>query len=403
MKPSLALRIVAGQPRRLVTARPAVIALGLLARTGLVRAQAVWPNAATPILTSGASDLRAARWMNRTFRLRPNRRLPIDAATMNILRAGALVIGGEPPHVAVAVERALGRAVPRQRVAFYATGGTHPKVHSFVFERGASEPLAVVKVMAVREEGGHLEREIANVELARERLGDTEVAAALPVEPLWAGTCAGDFVVAEPVHPFAAATHPVSRDAAMGWLREFADATFAETRPWSEADEAKLAEAVSDAWARTPEARVDALVERVRALVAELRGTPVPRSAVHGDFWAGNLAGAGAALRVYDWEWLEFEGEPFFDVWTFELGELRGAADRGERDLALPLEEALTRVETELERRGLDPRFALPTLPPTLARLTFRVRSEDRYERGKDETSVRVMRAVESLLLDGEG
>jgi hypothetical protein len=399
MAPSAAFRIVARR-RRLVTSRPAVLLGGLLARSGLLRAYTVWPSAMTPILILGASDSAAARWMNRTFHLDPERRLATDAATWNVLRASALVIGNDPPHVRPAVERALGRPLVNPRVAFYGTGGTHPKLHCFVFEGRAAEPLVVVKVMALPAESGHLERETANVELARERLDEAgDVAAALPVKPLWAGQCQGDFVVVEPVDPLAIHTGKAERDTAMRWLRGFAEGTTEGERPWSEADCDELVAMVAAAWERGGSPRVGDLLERVRELGAVLRAVPVSRCAVHGDFWRGNLAADGAAIRVYDWEWLQLDGQPFFDVWTFELGELRHAADRGEHDFAEPLAEGLQRVEAELERRGLDPRFALLTLAPTLGRLTFRVRSEMGYEGGNEEASARVMASAEELLL----
>jgi hypothetical protein len=403
MTTSAAFRIVAKRPR-LVTARPAVLLGGLLARSGLMRAYTVWPSAMTPILILGASDSAAARWMNRTFQLDPERRFGTDAATWNVLRANALVIGEDPPHVRPAVERALGRSLGDMRVAFYGTGGTHPKLHCFVFEGRATEPLAVMKVMALPGESGHLERETANVELARERLdGAGDVAAALPVKPLWAGQCAGDYVVVEPVDPLAIHTGNAERDAAMGWLRGFAAGTAEGERPWSEADDDELAAMLADAWGRNGSSRGADLLVRVRELGAALRGVPVTRCAVHGDFWRGNLAAGGGALRVYDWEWLELDGQPFFDAWTFELGELRHAADRGGHDFAEPLARGLERVEKEFERRGLDPRFALLTLAPTLGRLTFRVRSEMGYEGGNEEASGRVMAAAEELLLGRPG
>ncbi len=399
MKASAAFRIVARRPR-LVTSRPAVLLGGLLARSGLVHAYTVWPSAMTPILILGASDSAAARWMNRTFRLETERRLATDAATWNVLRANALVIGKDPPHVRPAVERALGRPLAHPRVAFYGTGGTHPKLHCFVFEGRAAEPLVVVKVMALPRESGHLERETANVELARERLdGARDVVSALPVKPLWAGQCQGDFVVVEPVDPLAIHTGDAERDTAMSWLRGFAASTAEGERPWSEADGDELVAMVADAWERGDSTRVGDLLGRVRELSAALRGIPVARCAVHGDFWRGNLAASGAAMRVYDWEWLQLDGLPFFDIWTFELGELRHAAERGAHDFAEPLAQRLERVEAELGRRGLDPRFALLTLAPTLGRLTFRVRSVMGYEGGDEEASARVMAAAEELLL----
>ena len=279
------------------------------------------------MLIVGASDAAAATWMNRTFGLGSKRRLAVGAATWNVLRAGALLVGGEAPHVLPAIERAFGRLPRDPHIAFYGTGGPHPKLHCFVFAEEAIEPLAVVKVMALPGQSDHLERENNNLELIRTRLRDAgEVLEALPMQALWVGLVTGDFVVVEPIDPLAAHTGHAEREPAMRWLRGFAAATAAGHPVWSETEEDELVRMAGDAWRRARPHQVDPVVRRVRDLVGELRGSRAPRCAMHGDFWRGNVARGEGSMRVYDWEWLQLEGRPFFDIWTFELGELRREA-----------------------------------------------------------------------------
>ena len=401
MDQTSAFRIVALRGR-VATGRLAVLAGGLLARTGLLHAYAVWPSVAAPMLIVGASDSAAAEWMNLTFGLRPKHRLAVDAATWNVLRARALLVGRGAPHVLPAIERALGRLPRDPRIAFYGAGGAHPKLHCFVFAEDGTEPLAVVKVMAMRGESAHLEREADNVELIRTRLRDSgELLEALPVQPLWAGMVAGDFVVVEPIDPLAAYTGHADRETTLHWLRGFAAGTAAGDHFWSEADEDELVRMTGDAWRRARPEQVEPVLRQLRDLGSRLRGSGAPRCAVHGDFWRGNVAGNRDAMRVYDWEWLQLEGWPFFDIWTFELGELRQDAILGASDFADPLAGALGRVRRELERRGIDPGFGLPTLPPTLGRLTYRVRTEMGGPHAAELDSGRILAAAEELLLAG--
>lgn len=396
-----ALRLITDRAR-VVTNRPAVLLGGLLARTGLVRAYTLWPSVAAPILVIGASDRRAATWMNQTLRLR-SRRLPIDSATWNVARARGLMLRPGRTLVLEAVEEGIGRPVRDPRVAFYGTGGPHPKLHCFVFEGNAAEPIAVAKAMAVQSEGAHLERETENVEIVRERLAASpDVAAALPEPPLAAIWVGGDYVVVEPVDPLARYTGRADREPAMEWLRRFQDGTAAGTEPWGEADDAESRELVETAWGRARPELLAEVKQRMAALAAELRGAEVPRSAVHGDFWRGNMASDGTSMRVFDWEWLALKGAPFFDLWTYDLAELRQEAHYGERDFAAPVSEAVDRVRRELAARGIDERFALLTLAPTIGHLTFRVRTRMGYAGGNEEVSTHVMVGAEQVLL-GEG
>ncbi len=67
------------------------------------------------------------------------------------------------------------------------------------------------------------------------------------------------------------------------------------------------------------EAAVEALrrLERIHALLGRARA---PRTAVHGDFWAGNLlVGGGAVTGVVDWESGSTSGEPVRDLVRFAV------------------------------------------------------------------------------------
>ena len=108
----------------------------------------------------------------------------------------------------------------------------------------------------------------------------------------------------------------------------------------------------------------------------------MPRCAVHGDFWRGNIAVDGTRLRVYDWEWAAPSGHPLLDLWSYELGELRGRAGTPGGDRAGSCRGAAARVEAELEARGLDRRLALALLLPVTAEVGYRVRRGARHAPG---------------------
>ena len=149
-------------------------------------------------------------------------------------------------------------------------------------------------------------------------------------------------------------------------------ATRTETRPWGHEDKQEAIDAVDAAWGVIRPHALVPLRGRVAALMRELRDSAVPRSAVHGDFWHGNLAIADGQLRVYDWEWAALEGTPFIDLWTYELGVLLRPPPAAPPDDDLVA--ASKRVMAELRRRRIDPRFALATLAPSLGRLAIRMR-----------------------------
>jgi hypothetical protein len=127
----------------------------------------------------------------------------------------------------------------------------------------------------------------------------------------------------------------------------------------------------------------------------------LPRCAVHGDFWRGNVAARDGSVRVYDWEWAAADGMPLFDLWTYELAELRLLARAGGGQLESELGNALVRLQTELRRRELDDRLALATLAPVLGALSFRIRKRLAMPDEMERHSLAVMAAAERLLVSG--
>jgi hypothetical protein len=303
--------------------------------------------------------------------------------------------------VAEAVRQGVGRDIDGLRLALYSpTGQSLSKAACFIFEEDAEEPVLVVKAMPEPRYADRLRHETEIVEAFRRQLGAlSPPAAALPLPPLFAGSAAGDYAVVQPIDALAAGTGQLGDPAAaLAWLREFQDGTTIAVRAWGEADTEVALDPVRYAWRRARPASAAIVIARVERLLQALEGQPVRRCGVHGDFWRDNIAQRDGRLRIYDWEWARREGPPFFDVWTSELGLLRRQAEEGEPDLLEPVGQALARVSAEQSRQGVDPRFALATLAPSLGSLVFRVRRAFGQPGGAETESVRLMAAVESLL-----
>jgi hypothetical protein len=299
-----------------------------------------------------------------------------------------------------AVHRAADRDAGAFRLALYSpTGQSLSKAACFLFEDGADEPALVVKAMPEAVHAGRLRHETEIVESIRRQLGGSPAAAALPLSPLFAGTAASDYVVVQPIDPLAGRTGQAGdRSVAIDWLREFQEGTTSTIRAWGQADSTAALDVVRYAWRRARAGTADGFITRAELLLRALEGQPVRHCSVHGDFWRGNIAQGKGRLRIYDWEWAESEGTPFFDLWTFELGILRRRAEEGEADLVEPLRDALAFVSAELGRRGIEPSFALATLAPSLANLVFRVRRATGRAGGAEAESVRLLEAAEELL-----
>jgi hypothetical protein len=300
-----------------------------------------------------------------------------------------------------AAERGLGGSIRKPRLAIYSsTGETYLKAMCFIFEQGRLAPEVAVKMMPDQRFATRLRAETDFVEAIRKRLADaTQLTVALPLPPLYAGDVRGDYVVVQRPDSLASATGQCDRSKALAWLRDFHAATTVGTPAWGPADDRAELEHVRYAWNRLRPDREAAVASRVAELLASQHGCSAPRCAVHGDFWHGNLACEADNLRVYDWEWAEAEGRPFFDLWMYELGELRERAQRGEQNLARATSDSVERVRRELEIRGVDARFGLATLAPAVGRITFRERRATGFPGGAEATSVHVMAAVEELLL----
>jgi hypothetical protein len=384
--------------------RPAVVVVGLFARLARLRAYALWPDISQPLLIMDVGSPRACAWLSATFRFGEGTRRRPSPATWNALRGRGLLVGGPSRLVIEAAERALGRQPKRPRLSLYSpSGAADSKGTCFVFEPGRREPTVVVKAMSDPRFAARLRREIESVEALRAKLaGIADVVDALPLPPLYAGEVGGDYVVAQGLDPLAQATGREDRPAALAWLRAFQRATTKDEMAWGPDDDERELAFVRDAWRRVRPQMEEIVVDRMSRLLQQMHGIAVRRCAVHGDFWRGNIAGGGGRLRVYDWEWFEPEGRPFLDLWLYELGQLRQAARRREVDLAAATADALSRVQRELRARDEDARFALATAASSIGLITFRERHATGMPGGGEEASIRVMTAVEQLLLDDE-
>jgi hypothetical protein len=319
---AITLRLLARRGR-VATTRRGVVAAAARARTRAPssgRTYTLWPDARQPMISADMGYPAAAEWLRRTM-VPTLRRLP-DAATWMSLRARAALLG-EEAGLAAEVGGAVTKAVAPLRVAMFSPSGQAvSKVICFLFREGEDEPRIVVKAMAEPRFSWRLRRESVLLESIRERvLRDERVSAGLPAAPLFAGDAAGEFMLAEPCDALGTATGDGTRMQALEWLRLFQLASCSREQAWCSDDERAWLTAAEDAWRLAAPGRDDAVVSRVRELLGPLRGAIVPRCAVHGDFWRGNVAARDGSIRVFDWEWAALEGSPFFDLWTFELAE----------------------------------------------------------------------------------
>lgn len=330
---------------RVIRGRPLAPIAGLGARVTRRRAYALWPSADTPIVGVDLSAPAVARWIRATFE--PDARgTRVQPVTWNAMRAGAIVWGGEP---------GLAEAAPGGEDHSFAlwspSGAATTKATCFAFPRGADAPTRVVKAMADPRFDERLRREYDVLAAVRAQLPSD---GALPDPPLFTGQIDGSHVAVEAFDSRASGTGAATREQAFEWLRSFRRATTTATAPWGDADTERAVTHLPDA--------ADA-----RRQLAELNGLAVPRCASHGDFWRGNVAFADGALRVFDWEWAQLDARPFLDVWSWEIADLLDGR-------AADLNAALIRVEDELRRDAIDPRFARATLAPSIAELGFRSR-----------------------------
>ena len=100
------------------------------------------------------------------------------------------------------------------------------------------------------------------------------------------------------------------------WLAKFQGASAAERMPIDM--EGGATEVLRRRFAGDP--RLDDVLARLNAVHARLRASSSPRTAVHGDFWFGNLLLLGGDISgVIDWEAGATRGEPLRDIVRFAL------------------------------------------------------------------------------------
>jgi len=402
------------RPGRRLHNRPAIVVLGLAARLGWPRAAAIWPTADRPVIAVDLSSSHPAEWIratfehgarapHETFARRTLRRTvrSVNAATWSVLRARGLNIGKPDTAVLAVVEKALGRSLDRPSVNLFSPSGAHgTKANLFIFEVDSREPAALVVTMPLLEDGYRLRDELDAVEAAREQLAaKPDLVAALPRAPLWTGTLRGRFAAVLPIDPAARGTGVEDRGRALQWLRRFQEHTAEPAIAWGGEHYAREQRVVEEAWAALRPRSLSTARAIAAGLLGRLKGTSLRQCAIHGDYWRGNVAHTEDTMRVFDWEWSRSRGHPLFDVWTYELAELRGVADQDGGDLEPPLRLALTRVSGEAQARGLDPAMASAMLMPVLAELAIRNRRISGLPSPPEIPYARVMATSERLLV----
>jgi aminoglycoside phosphotransferase (APT) family kinase protein len=206
---------------------------------------------------------------------------------------------------------------PDAKLTFVVTGS----------EPASGERLAV-KIPATAAAGTAVDRE-GRMLVEIRRLGLGSLAATVPryVEsltvdgrPVLVATAVPGTPMAQSYHRFGHTARPASvrRDfeAALSWLTAFQTTTSrAETAPdWPD----QVLEAVRGRW--DGHRALPAAVERLQQARTSLAGAPVPTTAVHGDFWFGNLlTEAGAVSGVVDWEAAAPHGSPLPDLARFVI------------------------------------------------------------------------------------
>jgi aminoglycoside phosphotransferase (APT) family kinase protein len=219
---------------------------------------------------------------------------------------------------------------PGTRVAVLATSkDVNAKVTLMVVPPGHDRPAAVVKVATTRQAAGAVLAEEAALR-ALHATGAPIVAATVP-RPLARYDADGLPAVAStamPGRPLRTTYHQwrhtarrsaVRRDFALAadWLAELQQQTAGE---W--AGSTLLADALAELVRRFPaDPRAERAADRLGRCARDLAAVGVPVTAVHGDYWHGNLlAGPGGICAVVDWEAGTAAGDPVRDVVRFPLG-----------------------------------------------------------------------------------
>lgn len=380
----------------LIRSRAGTAAAGLAGRLGLSAVHVLWPDAISPRLVTSPTAPHTLAWMTQTCESLEQYHDPTHAAKR---RPRAVFIGRGTGRAVELAEAALGHTLTDPHVAIFSASDSRcGKALAFVWHDGNDEPSFVVKCMPYPLHPCPLRHEREVLVYLREQLGDHWLAATLPPAPLIVEDRDGSYTVVEPVAALAGRHVAVEHARAERWLRAL-HSRLQSVRPWGLEDEGTVLERTRRAYREAGVGDQSALCERMRAELIPLRGASVPLVVEHRDFWSGAIHANADELFVYDWEWARLEGRPFFDLWTYELAELRRFENGGEADDAARLQSSTHRVEAELLVRGIDPAFARLMLPFVIGEIVL---SGDRGTRRcfPEWQWLRMMRAAERLVLD---
>jgi hypothetical protein len=341
----------------------------------VINAVATWPSARHPTVALDMRDATAGAWIPPLLPLRA-RALGLHPRAWQSARARALVVSHGQPALVSAAEAVIGRKLAGPRVSLYSSSACAGKVTCFISESGKATPTVVVKAMADPRDAWWLREEVRKLGAVRARLS-SELKDALLPEPLFAGELNDEYVVVE---AFCSLENwgdrsVAARARAHAWLRDFHRCTNRGVALWHRSDTIAAMASVGAAWSLVRPRVAQTIMGACESRLSQLEGCQLPRCAVHGDFSAGNLAFAHGRLKVLDWEWADLDGTPHFDLWCYELAELhRRMGKLGPREAEGLLRDSLDLVEAQLASAGVEPDFALATLPVVLSELVVRVR-----------------------------
>ncbi|MEA2656530.1 MAG: hypothetical protein QOI23_1895, partial [Chloroflexota bacterium] len=200
------------------------------------------------------------------------------------------------------------------------------KLMVLLLPRGGSRPTLAVKIPTT---------EAAEANIAAERLVLSELQARLPANmlgtiprisdllnpegrPILIATALPGSAMATRYHGWRHVATPraVEADFSMveAWLARFQSATAGASMPIDM--DGGTGELLRQRYAGDP--ALDTVLARLSAIYARLNRTATPRTAVHGDFWFGNLLVLGDEISgVIDWEAGSSCGEPVRDLVRF--------------------------------------------------------------------------------------
>jgi len=381
------LRIIADSEteRRGVGAYAARCSAAVGGRPGVV----VLPSADAPRVAFAPQHRNVGRWLLRAFM---DGRLPRWKAQLG--SAFSFCDGASDTRPLRDVERVLGQPRGGIRLGYFSSSRGRNRVLHFLFGAYDHEPCAVLVAMADPGRHEELRREYRLLAELRAEMARTPVKDALPRAPLAEMELQNDFWVIEAFDGLGAAAGSVSAEVARSWLRDLHDAT-RFSRVFSDADVEQL-----EGWVRAywPTKNRDLIATGVRTALRELVGSTVHECCVHGDYWRGNIASGAEGFRVFDWEWARRKGLPFIDLWALEIGDLTFRR-RLKRLTQIDVMQSATTVSRELMIRGLDDRFALPSLVTSTAELAFRVRAHSGFPGVAEQRWATLFSVVEAVWL----